>query len=490
MKRVISLVLVVVLLLSVTAVPVAAEGSTPSLSLSVVPVTIGSNGTITENSESEFKAGDYIMLKVTLNNDATVRYVQAVQLAVTYDSEALTTVQKSTSAGKIGPGVNLTETAFTKATTTPEAGVATLSLMTDGWLEVAANGSVNLAGFLFQVNGAVETGTYHFGFDTFSRVNKIEALLDTEAVKAEPIELDFTNTTFDVAITGVAPTLQSVSITPLDDEGKATTTYGVEKTFELKALSDKSKDITGLVEKWSVAKKDDETEADVSTITFGQDKKTVTVGDKTNAGIYTIKAIINGIPATQDITVYPAEISSMAFSLTAPVKNATPSEATSLTTGIEVTETEWYKAVEGQNDPVFVESGEKFAPSTVYHAKISYTTDENHVVPLTTEEKPNIDTTIAGATVNMNNDHTVWCTFPETLAADPVTITVNGTITAKYGQKLNEIDLSDHCSATFNNENVTGRFAWENGNQLVAVNYIALFVNRQTAVAITVKGQP
>ena len=482
MKRVISLVLAVVLLLSVTAVPVAAEGSAPSLSLSVVPVTIGSDGTITENSESEFKAGDYIMLKVTLNNDATAHYVQAVQFAVTYDSEALTTVQKSTSAGKIGPGV-------TKATTTPEAGVATLSLMTDGWLEVAANGSVELAGFLFQVNDAVETGTYHFGFDTISRVNKIEALLDTEAVKAEPIELDFANTTFDVAITGNPPTLQSISITPLDDEGKATTTYGEEKTFELKALSDKSKDITGLVEKWSVAKKDDETEANVSTITFGQDKKTVTVGDKTNAGIYTIKAIINGIPATQDITVYPAEISSMAFSLTAPVKNATPGQARPLTTGIEVTETEWYKAVEGQDDPVALEEGEKFAPSTVYEAKISYTTDKNHVVPLTTEEKPNIDTTIAGATVNMNNDHTVWCTFPETLAADPVTITVNGTITAKYGQKLNEIDLSDHCSATFNNENVTGRFAWENGNQFVGDvgthEYTAVFTPNADTYAVT-----
>ena len=489
MKRVISLVLAVVLLLSVTAVPVAAEGSAPSLSLSVVPVTIGSDGTITENSESEFKAGDYIMLKVTLNNDATAHYVQAVQFAVTYDSEALTTVQKSTSAGKIGPGVNLTKTAFTKATTTPEAGVATLSLMTDGWLEVAANGSVELAGFLFQVNDAVETGTYHFGFDTISRVNKIEALLDTEAVKAEPIELDFANTTFDVAITGNPPTLQSISITPLDDEGKATTTYGEEKTFELKALSDKSKDITGLVEKWSVAKKDDETEANVSTITFGQDKKTVTVGDKTNAGIYTIKAIINGIPATQDITVYPAEISSMAFSLTAPVKNAMPENATSRTTGITVTETEWYKAVEGQDDPVALEEGEKFAPSTVYEAKISYTTDKNHVVPLTTEEKPNIDTTIAGATVNMNNDHTVWCTFPETLAADPVTITVNGTITAKYGQKLNEINLSDHCSATFNNENVTGRFAWENGNQFVGDvgthEYTAVFTPNADTYAVT-----
>ena len=489
MKRVISLVLAVVLLLSVTAVPVAAEGSAPSLSLSVVPVTIGSDGTITENSESEFKAGDYIMLKVTLNNDATAHYVQAVQFAVTYDSEAFTTVQKSTSAGKIGPGVNLTKTAFTKATTTPEAGVATLSLMTDGWLEVAANGSVELAGFLFQVNDAVETGTYHFGFDTISRVNKIEALLDTEAVKAEPIELDFANTTFDVAITGAAPTLQSISITPLDDEGKATTTYGEEKTFELKALSDKSKDITGLVETWSVAKKDDEIAANVPTITFNQDKKTVTVGDKTDAGIYTIKAIINGIPATQDITVYPAEISSMAFSLTAPVKNATPENATSLTTGITVTETEWYKAVEGQDDPVALEEGEKFAPSTVYEAKISYTTDENHVVPLTTEEKPNIDTTIAGATVNMNNDHTVWCTFPETLAADPVTITVNDTITATYGQKLNEIDLSDHCSATFNNENVTGRFEWENGNQFVGDvgthEYTVVFTPNADTYAIT-----
>ena len=106
MRRVISLVLAVVLLLSVTAVPVAAEGSTPSLSLSIVPVTIENNGTITENSGNEYKANDYIMLKVTLNNDATTRYVQAVQLAVTYDSEALTTVQKSTSSGKIGPGVN------------------------------------------------------------------------------------------------------------------------------------------------------------------------------------------------------------------------------------------------------------------------------------------------------------------------------------------------------------------------------------------------
>ncbi len=485
MKRVISLVLAIVSLLSVTVIPVAAEGNGPSVSLSVVPVSISDDGDVTElTGKDTYGKDDYIMLKVSYENDATARFLQVAQFAVKYDSDALTAVQKKIDGETWGPGINVFSSRWTAVSATPDSGVATISTYTSGSKEIAANGTLAIAGFLFQVNSAAETGDYHFAFD-MSREQSIGVVLNEADKTAIPVEgIDFANTTVDVAITGNTPTLNSVEITPSEQA-----TYGEEKTYTLKALSTSGKDITNLVETWSVAKKDGETEASVSTITFSNDKKTMTVGNTTDAGAYKITATYDGISPCGEITVNPAEISSMAFSLTAPVKNATPGQADSLTTGITVTETEWYKVVADQNDPVVLVEGEKFAPSTVYQAKISYDTDKNHIVPLTTEEKPNIDTTISGATLNKNNDRTVWCTFPETLAADPVTITVTGTFTATYGQKLSEIEPSDYCSATFNNEKVTGKFEWENGNQLVGNvgthEYTVVFTPNDAAYAVT-----
>ena len=452
MKRVISLVLAVVLLLSVTAVPVAAEGSTPSLSLSVVPVTIGSDGTITENSESEFKAGDYIMLKVALNNDATVRYVQAVQLAVTYDSEALTTVQKSTSAGKIGPGVNLTKTAFTKATTTPEAGVATLSLMTDGWLEVAANGSVELAGFLFKVNDAVETGTYHFGFDTISRVNKIEALLDTEAVKAEPIELDFANTTFDVAITGNPPALGSVVITPTDDNAEAA--YGEEKTYTLKALSDKNKDITDCVT-WSVTLNGDHA---ISGYTLEGNTLKVT---NAQVGTYTVTATPNNNLCTGSaegtFTVAPQRILNLDLVLAGYGKGLNIADATITGNGVTVGAPTWYEGESAE-----AASG-SFKAATAYKVAVTLTPDANH------EFAVGATATLAGKTVDIV-DNTAVFTLDETANKDTPTLTAPNDITATYGNTLAKYELIGG-SATFGEGNdaidVAGTFTWANGSQEV-----------------------
>lgn len=450
MKRVISLVLAVVLLLSVTAVPVAAEGSTPSLSLSVVPVTIGSDGTITENSESEFKAGDYIMLKVALNNDATVRYVQAVQLAVTYDSEALTTVQKSTSAGKIGPGVNLTKTAFTKATTTPEAGVATLSLMTDGWLEVAASGSVELAGFLFQVNDAVETGTYHFGFDTISRVNKIEALLDTEAVKAEPIELDFANTTFDVAITGNPPALGSVVITPTDDNAEAA--YGEEKTYTLKALSDKNKDITDCVT-WSVALNGDQA---ISGYTLEGNTLKVT---NAQVGTYTVTATPNNNLCTGSaegtFTVAPQRILNLDLALAGYGKGLNIADATITGNGVTVGAPTWY---EGESEEA---ASGSFKAATAYKVAVTLTPDANH------EFAAGATATLAGKTVDIV-DNTAVFTLDETANKDTPEIIPPNEITATYGQKLSDVSVTDF-KATFGSDaaEVAGEFHWKDGTQFV-----------------------
>lgn len=452
MKRVISLVLAVVLLLSVTAVPVAAEGSAPSLSLSVVPVTIGSDGTITENSESEFKAGDYIMLKVTLNNDATAHYVQAVQFAVTYDSEALTTVQKSTSAGKIGPGVNLTKTAFTKATTTPEAGVATLSLMTDGWLEVAANGSVELAGFLFQVNDAVETGTYHFGFDTISRVNKIEALLDTEAVKAEPIELDFANTTFDVAITGNPPALGSVVITPTDDNAEAA--YGEEKTYTLKALSDKNKDITDCVT-WSVALNGDHA---ISGYTLEGNTLRVT---NAQVGTYTVTATPNNNLCTGSaegtFTVAPQRILNLDLVLAGYGKGLNIADATITGDGVTVGAPTWY---EGESEEA---ASGSFKAATAYKVAVTLTPDANH------EFAVGATATLAGKTVDIV-DNTAVFTLDETANKDTPTLTAPNDITATYGDTLAKYELIGG-SATFGEGNdaidVAGTFTWANGSQEV-----------------------
>ena len=486
MKRNIALLLTISLILSLLVFPVSAAEK-PEVSLSVVSFTENKQyGAIEETTAlTEYKAGDTLALKISFTNDGTEKYVTSYGFELVYDEATLQTYSFTDNKDNtIGPLVNelggLDEKNFSTAGRAVVAGTKT-----DGvkWI---ANANEVFAYILFEVKQDVESGDIKFYIDKDFN-NQVSYKLTSAEVDATKItDFDYEALVASAKVTGNPPTLNSVEITPT--EGNAEATYGEEKTYTLKALSTSGKDITNLVETWSVAKKDGETEASVSTITFSEDKKTMTIGNTTDAGTYKITATYDGISPCGEITVNPAEISSMAFSLTAPVKNETPGQATSPTTGITVTETEWYKVVADQNDPVVLVEGEKFAPSTVYQAKISYDTDKNHIVPLTTEEKPNIDTTISGATVNNNNDRTVWCTFPETLAADPVTITVNDTITATYGQTLNQVSF-DNFSATFNNTTVTGRFAWDNGDQLVGNvgthEYTVVFTPNDAAYAVS-----
>ena len=79
MKRVVSLVLAILMLVTVTAVPVSAAEKGTSLSLSVVPVTI-ENKTMTEVTDEghEYTADSYFLVKVNLKNGATEQYIQGV----------------------------------------------------------------------------------------------------------------------------------------------------------------------------------------------------------------------------------------------------------------------------------------------------------------------------------------------------------------------------------------------------------------------------
>ena len=75
MKRIISLVLAVLLLVTITVPVVAADGNL-GVSVSVVPVTISADGNITESSETITK-DSIIMLKINFQNDTSAaRFVQ------------------------------------------------------------------------------------------------------------------------------------------------------------------------------------------------------------------------------------------------------------------------------------------------------------------------------------------------------------------------------------------------------------------------------
>lgn len=103
MKRVVSLVLAILMLVTVTAVPVSAAEKGTSLSLSVVPVTI-ENKTMTEVTDEghEYTADSYFLVKVNLKNGATEQYIQGVQLSVNYDPDAVVPYRFNSSSGRVG----------------------------------------------------------------------------------------------------------------------------------------------------------------------------------------------------------------------------------------------------------------------------------------------------------------------------------------------------------------------------------------------------
>ena len=460
MKRVVSLVLAILMLVTVTAVPVSAAEKGTSLSLSVVPVTI-ENKSMTEVTDEghEYTADSYFLVKVNLKNGATEQYIQGVQLSVNYDPDAVVPYRFNSSSGRVGYGIAPAGFAGNVESAITSEGTVQIGLMTSGWIYVDANETANIASFLFQVKSTAETSSYGFAINTEAETI-IEALVDPDGTETAYIDCDYSEAKYDLAIKGAVPTLASVAVDK-DEVG-----YASGDVITLSAKSASGNDITGLV-RFSIK---DYTGTGLE-ITGNQ----LTVSDENpaNVGTYTVVATPDGTNCTlaegasapeATFTITSKKVTDPKVEITDFVKGKTyfDMHVNTTTPGLTVGCIAYEGEGIDQNNQL--KGGDVFKADTTYTIVITLTANANYVIDTTQkltytinggeEQEAKIE---KGPEFNGVSEYQAVVTAT-TADKDEPTLDLKD-LSATYGDKLLNLKL-DSCSASFNGQPVEGTFAW------------------------------
>ena len=458
MKRVVSLVLAILMLVTVTAVPVSAAEKGTSLSLSVVPVTI-ENKTMTEVTDEghEYTADSYFLVKVNLKNGATEQYIQGVQLSVNYDPDAVVPYRFNSSSGRVGYGIAPAGFAGNVESAITSEGTVQIGLMTSGWIYVDANETANIASFLFQVKSTAETSSYRFAINTEAETI-IEALVDPDGTETAYIDCDYSEAKYDLAIKGAVPTLASVAVDK-DEVG-----YASGDVITLSAESTSGKNVTDFV---TFTIKDYEGTG----LSIEKDKLTVAAEGAAPVGTYTVVATPDGTNCTlaegasapeATFTIIPKKITDPKVAITGFAKGndihwdlkIEPKD----TAGLISNGVNCYEGPGVTDKPT--NSG-KFKPDTIYTFAITLDAMENYelgegTLTYTINGGEEMTTPI----VEKNDFPTPYyqaIVIARTTGLDSPTLALDE-LNAVYGDLL--ADLTPTGTATFNGQNVAGRFTW------------------------------
>ena len=459
MKRVVSLVLAILMLVTVTAVPVSAAEKGTSLSLSVVPVTI-ENKTMTEVTDEghEYTADSYFLVKVNLKNGATEQYIQGVQLSVNYDPDAVVPYRFNSSSGRVGYGIAPAGFAGNVESAITSEGTVQIGLMTSGWIYVDANETANIASFLFQVKSTAETSSYRFAINTEAETI-IEALVDPDGTETAYIDCDYSEAKYDLAIKGAVPTLTSVAVDK-DEAG-----YASGDVITLSAKSASGNDITGLV-RFSIK---DYTGTGLE-ITGNQ--LTVSAENPANVGTYTVVATPDGTNCTlaegasapeATFTITSKKVTDPKVEITDFVKGKTyfDMHVNTTTPGLKVGCIAYEGEGIDQNNQLKGE--DVFKADTTYTIVITLTANANYVIDTTQELTYTINNgkeqkadIVDGPMYNGVPTYQAVVTA-KTEGLDSPTLALDE-LNAVYGDLL--ADLTPTGTATFNGQTVAGTFAW------------------------------
>ena len=458
MKRVVSLVLAILMLVTVTAVPVSAAEKGTSLSLSVVPVTI-ENKTMTEVTDEghEYTADSYFLVKVNLKNGATEQNIQGVQLSVNYDPDAVVPYRFNSSSGRVGYGIAPAGFAGNVESAITSEGTVQIGLMTSGWIYVDANETANIASFLFQVKSTAETSTYRFAINTEAETI-IEALVDPDGTETAYIDCDYSEAKYDLAIKGAVPTLASVAVDK-DEVG-----YASGDVITLSAESTSGKNVTDFV---TFTIKDYEGTG----LSIEKDKLTVAAEGAAPVGTYTVVATPDGTNCTlaegasapeATFTIIPKKITDPKVAITGFAKGndihwdlkIEPKD----TAGLISNGVNCYEGPGVTDKPT--NSG-KFKPDTIYTFAITLDAMENYelgegTLTYTINGGEEMTTPI----VEKNDFPTPYyqaIVIARTTGLDSPTLELDE-LTATYGDLLSS--LTPTGTATYNNQTVQGTFAW------------------------------
>lgn len=458
MKRVVSLVLAILMLVTVTAVPVSAAEKGTSLSLSVVPVTI-ENKTMTEVTDEghEYTADSYFLVKVNLKNGATEQYIQGVQLSVNYDPDAVVPYRFNSSSGRVGYGIAPAGFAGNVESAITSEGTVQIGLMTSGWIYVDANETANIASFLFQVKSTAETSSYRFAINTEAETI-IEALVDPDGTETAYIDCDYSEAKYDLAIKGAVPTLASVAV----DKDKVG--YASGDVITLSAESTSGKNVTDFV---TFTIKDYTGDG----LAIDGNKLTVSAENPANVGIYTVVAtpdgtnckLAEGASAPEaTFTIIPKKITNPKVAITGFAKGndihwdlkIEPKD----TAGLISNDVNCYEGPGVTDKPT--NSG-KFKPDTIYTFAITLDAMENYelgegTLTYTINGGEEMTTPI----VEKNDFPTPYyqaIVIARTTGLDSPTLELDE-LTATYGDLLSSLEPKG--TATFNSKPIDGRFTW------------------------------
>ena len=458
MKRVVSLVLAILMLVTVTAVPVSAAEKGTSLSLSVVPVTI-ENKTMTEVTDEghEYTADSYFLVKVNLKNGATEQYIQGVQLSVNYDPDAVVPYWFNSSSGRVGYGIAPAGFAGNVESAITSEGTVQIGLMTSGWIYVDANETANIASFLFQVKSTAETSSYRFAINTEAETI-IEALVDPDGTETAYIDCDYSEAKYDLAIKGAVPTLASVAV----DKDKVG--YASGDVITLSAESTSGKNVTDFV---TFTIKDYTGDG----LAIDGNKLTVSAENPANVGIYTVVATPDGTNCTlaegasapeATFTIIPKKITNPKVAITGFAKGNDINWDLKIepkdTAGLISNGVNCYEGPKVTDKPT--NSG-KFKPDTTYTFAITLDAMENYelgegTLTYTINGGEEMTTPI----VEKNDFATPYyqaVVTARTTGLDSPTLELDE-LTATYGDLLSSLEPKG--TATFNSKPIDGRFTW------------------------------
>ena len=297
MKKVISFLLTVTMLLSLLVLPTSAADA-PTVTMQTIAFTEGGYRILEGNQLDQVSENETFAVKVLFTNTTSDTFVLgAYGLKISYDSEAFELYSYSGEEATIGPiaFAAANNGGFDKWSTTPNTNIAGTAIFVSSGISyktVKTGETATLGYLLLKAKEGVETGNYDFSFivdgEDLLNENYVTIVKSGENVKPERIPgIDYSSSNkASIHVNGVTPTLNTVTL----DKDSVTVNGTTGATVNAAATSAQGTILTEKVT-WSVAPTDNGVSIDAT-------NGTIAVGAKAKAGNYTITATGDDTTAT------------------------------------------------------------------------------------------------------------------------------------------------------------------------------------------------
>ena len=288
MKKVISFLLTVTMLLSLLVLPTSAADA-PTVTMQTIAFTEGGYRILEGNQLDQVSENETFAVKVLFTNTTSDTFVLgAYGLKISYDSEAFELYSYSGEETTIGPiaFAAANNGGFDKWSTTPNTNIAGTAIFVSSGISyktVKTGETATLGYLLLKAKEGVETGNYDFPFivdgEDLLNENYVTIVKSGENVKPERIPgIDYSSSNkASIHVNGVTPTLNTVTL----DKDSVTVDGETGKTVNATAASVQSTNLTSMVN-WTVVPANSGVSIDNAGV--------ITVAKNAKAGDYTITA--------------------------------------------------------------------------------------------------------------------------------------------------------------------------------------------------------